>query len=309
MKLLFVDHNFHKKTHSADFFLKILRKSFDVTEHYYARAYKTGSEKAMKDQDIAVIWEFPISRSRFFFPGKRNVFVPMYDNEWGSYWQWKRIAWSGIGVISFCDKLTEHARRCGVTNLLEARYFLDPSSLPHNLGDPKKVFLWERGEITKKIAETLFPPSEGYTFVVKGANDFLPREQYLELLSSCGIVIAPRRKEDIGMAFLEAMAMGKCVVAHNDATMNEYIEDGKTGILFDIKNPTRIDFSEIEKIRNNLPEVVNGYLNRWKSEAVTINGFIANQKPSVPSLVNRLKLAISFPLYLAEGLRVRMSHV
>lgn len=37
----------------------------------------------------------------------------------------KRIAWSGMGVVSFCEKVTEHARRCGVTNILDVRYFPD----------------------------------------------------------------------------------------------------------------------------------------------------------------------------------------
>ena len=86
MKLLFIDHECHKKTRSAEFFLSVLRKAFDVVEHYYSQYYRTGAQKVAKDCDIAVIWEFPISRWRFFFPGKRNVFVPVYDNEWASYY-------------------------------------------------------------------------------------------------------------------------------------------------------------------------------------------------------------------------------
>ena len=215
MKMLFIDHECHRKTCSANFFLGIVRKTFNVVEHYYSRYYHTGSRKAAKNCDIAVIWEFPISRLRFFFPGKRNVFVPMYDNEWASFWQWKRIAWSGMGVISFCGKITRHARRCGVKNILDIRYFPDPSNLPQKEGDPKRIFLWERGEINQTIAEQLFPPLKGYSFDIKRSDEFLARETFLERVARCGIVIAPRRKEGIGMAFLEAMAMGKCVVAND----------------------------------------------------------------------------------------------
>ena len=301
MKLLFIDHEFHKKTHSADFFVNVLRKAFLVTEHGYSRFYRTGAKKAMKGHEVAVIWEFPISRNRFFFPGKRNVFVPMYDNELGSYWQWKRIAWSGMGVISFCDKITTHARRCGVTNLLDVRYFPNPASLPQKPGDSKKVFLWERGDISRQMAERLFPPTEGYSFVVKGANEFLPREQYLDLVASCGIVVAPRRREGIGMAFLEAMAMGKCVVAYNDATMNEYIENGKNGVLFDEANLTCVDSEKVAHVRTALVQSQAGRHSRWESDKEMIGAFIAAQPICRPSFVNGIKLALSYPLYLVEG--------
>ena len=301
MKLLFIDHECHKKTRSAEFFLAVVRKAFEVVEHYYSQYYRTGAQKVAKDCDIAVIWEFPISRWRFFFPGKRNVFVPMYDNEWASYWQWKRIAWSGMGVISFCDKVTEHARRCGVTNILDVRYFPDPDSLPKEKGDPKRVFLWERGEINRSVAEIMFPPSDGYVFDVKGSDDFLSREVYLERISKCGTVIAPRRKEGIGMVFLEAMAMGKCVAANDDATMNEYIKDGENGILFSIDRLAPIGEEKIARVRVNVDGSAARLRARWRRDAERINDFLFKQQPCVPSFANRMKLTLSCPLFLAEG--------
>ena len=135
MKFLFIDHECHKKTRSAEFFLDVVRKGFAVDEHYYANYYKTGANNAISGYDGAIVWEFPIARNKFYFPGKANVFVPMYDNEWASFWQWKRIAWSGMGVISFCDKVSVHARRCGVKNILDVRYFPDPTAFPQVQGD------------------------------------------------------------------------------------------------------------------------------------------------------------------------------
>lgn len=301
MKLLFIDHECHKKTRSAEFFLSVLRKAFDVVEHYYSQYYRTGAQKVAKDCDVAVIWEFPISRWRFFFPGKRNVFVPMYDNEWSSYWQWKRIAWSGMGVISFCDKVTEHARRCGVTKILDVRYFPDPDSLPKGKGDSKRVFLWERGEITRSVAEKLFPPSDGYVFDVKRADEFLERDAYLARIAKCGIVIAPRRKEGIGMAFLEAMAMWRCVVANDEATMNEYIKNGENGILFSADHAGPVPSEAISRAMAGVGASVARLRSRWLADAGKINDFIATQKPCRPSVVNRVKLALSYPLYLLEG--------
>lgn len=301
MKLLFIDHECHKKTRSAEFFLEVIRKAFDVTEHYYSRCYRTESTKTVKGFDTAVIWEFPISRKDFFFHGKKNVFVPMYDNEWGSYWQWKRIAWSGMGVISFCDKVSKHARHCGVANILDVRYFPDPDSLPHETGDPKRVFLWERGEICESVAKSLFPPSEGYIFDIKKDKEFLERHAYLARMAKCGVVIAPRLKEGIGMAFLEAMAMGKCVVAANDATMNEYIRHGETGILFTPGAERPVDKTIVAAVRKNIPATSEKFRARWLADREKINYFIAEQKLCKPSFVSMIKITLSYPVFLLEG--------
>ena len=303
MNVLCLDHVCHKKTKSFDFFADILRTAgVEVAVFYYDRHYIVRPQQDKIDwADIIVYLEFLPSRYRLLFPGKRTVFLPMYDNEWASYWQWKRIAWSGMGVVSFCDKVTEHARRCGVTNILDVRYFPDPASFPQTDGDPKRVFLWERGEIDRSVAEILFPPVDGYVFDVKGADEFLSREVYLERISKCGIVIAPRRKEGIGMVFLEAMAMGKCVVANNDATMNEYIKDGENGILFSIDRLAPISRDKIARVRVNVADSAAMLRARWIRDAARINDFLFKQQPCVPSFANRMKLTLSYPLFLAEG--------
>ena len=62
---------------------------------------------------------------------------------------------------------------------------------------------------------------------------FADHQQLQDLLTHQKVFIAPRLAEGIGMSFLEAMAMGCAVIAQDDATMNEYIVHGKTGILVD----------------------------------------------------------------------------
>ena len=301
MRLLFIDHECHRKTRSTEFFVEVIRKAFSVKEHYYSQAYRTGVAQETSECDVVVTLEFLVSRRKFLVPGKKNIFVPMYDNEWGSFWQWKRIAWSGMGVISFCDKLSAHARKCGVTNILDVRYFPDPAEFPHASGDPKRVFLWERGDIGRSVAERLFPPSAGYVFDVKRADEFLERRAYLERLSQCGIVMAPRRKEGIGMAFLEAMALGKCVVAHDDATMNEYITHGENGILFHLDDPKPVDEAMVLHVLENVGRSAAEFRSRWLLDKAKINTFIADQRPCAPSFVCRFKMALSYPLFLLEG--------
>ena len=284
------------------FFLDILRKENTVRVVYYRKAYECDIPKEDKDwADVIVIWEFLLSRRKLGCAGKPCVFVPMYDNEWDSRWQWRRIAWSGMGVISFCDKVSLHARRCGVTNILDVRYFPDPASLPQRKGDPKRVFLWERGDLAMKIVERLFPSSDGYVFDVKGADEFLERDAYLARIAKCCIVIAPRRKEGIGMAFLEAMAMGRCVVANDDATMNEYIKNGENGILFSADHAGPIPSEAIFRAVAGVGASATRLRLRWLADAGKINDFITTQRPCRPSVVNRVKLALSYPLYLLEG--------
>ena len=154
---------------------------------------------------------------------------------------------------------------------------------------------------SEETAKKLFPLELGYTFDVKKGNDFLSREEYLSRIAACEIVVAPRRKEGIGMAFLEAMAMGKCVVAHNEATMNEYIKDGVNGILFDADRPIAITESRVLSVRSNIHATKEQLYEVWLEDMKKINSFVFTQKSCAPSLLNRLKILLSYPMFLIEG--------
>jgi glycosyltransferase involved in cell wall biosynthesis len=96
----------------------------------------------------------------------------------------------------------------------------------------------------------------------------------LDLIKEKGIYIAPRELEGIGMSFLEAMAIGKAVIAVNNPTMNEYIEHGKNGYLFDLKNPKEIDLSNIEQIQKNAYEFMRNGRKKWEKDMHKIIDFI-----------------------------------
>jgi glycosyltransferase involved in cell wall biosynthesis len=74
------------------------------------------------------------------------------------------------------------------------------------------------------------------------------REQYFHHLSQSNVFFASRTAEGIGMSFLEAMALGICVVAPNAPTMSEYIQHGVNGILYDPKSPAPVDFSRVREL-------------------------------------------------------------
>lgn len=303
MKVLFVDHSYHLKTHSADFFLAVLRQAFEVETFHYDQTYKCSIPRdKLEWADVIIFWEFLYSRRELGVRGKRCIFVPMHDNEWGSKWQWRRIAASGMPIISFCDAITRHALACGVANILDLRYFPAAAELPQTPGEPGRVFLWERGEISLHAMQSVLPPSEGFSFDVKRSDEFLPREEYLRRLSRCEVFIAPRMKEGIGMAFLEAMAMGKCVVANDDATMNEYIKNGETGILRNFtKTPKTISTATVKSVLANVRTTAESASSRWKSDITKIVPFVESTAKLPPLPPQSVSDNLRYVLYLLEG--------
>ena len=273
MNILFVDHVCHRKTRSADFFLDILRAQHTVNCHYYDTYYKCGIPRSkIAAADLIIFWEFLPGRFKIAVNGKPCLFVPMYDNEWGSKWQWRRIARSGMSVLSFCDALTRHAKSCGVKNILTVHYAMDPSRFPQNTGDPRKALYWDRGNFAESTIRALFEADVLDELVVQ--RDFLPPEEYAAFLDRFGVYIAPRAKEGIGMAFLEQIARGKCVVAHDDATMNEYITDGQTGIIRNFSAPQKkISAADIQSVLPNIRAHADKLYARWCLEQSAILPF------------------------------------
>ena len=326
MRILLVDHACHKTTKSFDFFAALLRRCFEVETFYYDQAYRVRiPADKIAWADAIVYLEFLPSRFRIAEPGKRCVFVPMYDNEWGSRWQWKRIADSGMAVVSFCGRVTEHARTCGVKNLLDVRYALPPSPAP---GNSRVAVLWERGQIGIDQLRKLFAPGDldklilvrrpapGQVFppvpedfrkdyrVELHEGGYLPDEEYRTLLSEPGVYVAPRFKEGIGMSFLEALAAGKFVVAHKDATMDEAVEDGLNGRLVDMRNPARIDLPPTDPA-TRLAKAETRYA-RWKKDEERILAFFENLPDSPPCRSSWRPASVSqFLLFVLEGLSMR----
>ena len=94
------------------------------------------------------------------------------------------------------------------------------------------------------------------------------RDEYLQSLRQFNVYVAPRRYEGIGMTFLEAMAMGMCVVAENHPTANEYILPGQNGILYEGNGYRlfplhRIGVDQLEKMGLEARETIRKIYPRW----------------------------------------------
>lgn len=84
-KILFVDHDFHKKTRSSDFFMDILKKRFEV-ELFYLVAdghLDLGLLGAAENADAVVLWQMDFLAPVFLAQGKPTFVIPMYDGSNG----------------------------------------------------------------------------------------------------------------------------------------------------------------------------------------------------------------------------------
>lgn len=56
--------------------------------------------------------------------------------------------------------------------------------------------------------------------------------EVLEYMQACDVVVHPSLADSFSQTIIEAMGIGKCVVAANTAAVPEQIEHGKTGLIF-----------------------------------------------------------------------------
>jgi len=153
--------------------------------------------------------------------------------------------------ISFSRALHQRLSGLGLSSQY-LQYAPDPTGFPQVSWDKgTRAYFWERmpadlderavrqilGCLGVELLEVRMLEDSQFSSEKKGEKEWAEklwekREDYLRLLAQFNIYLAPRRHEGIGMAYLEAMAMGMCVVAENQPTANEYILSGENGILY-----------------------------------------------------------------------------
>lgn len=255
-KALFVDHAFHQKTRSSDFFIEIVGRGFEVEVYYLTpeQSADPGVLTAAVAADVIVLWQMDFLAPVFRAMGKPTIVIPMYDGSAGLpdlHWAFA----SGARFLNFSLRLNERIRLLGGQTML-LRYFPPPAKekeLPRF--DQLNAFFWQRrpdhgvhfdyvdallggeldsfhlhnapdvpGYFPRRTADTPYKFTESTWF--KNKSD------YEACLASSNVFIAPRASEGIGLALLEAMARGMLVLAHDAPTNNEYISNGINGILF-----------------------------------------------------------------------------
>lgn len=191
-------------------------------------------------------------------PDAKLVWIPMWDNVRMRRQNWWDQLPKHLRIVAFSQAVAHRARQAGLT-VLQLQYYKDPRTFgPTNWSGQRVLFYWNRTGLFSReflqqlcttlevdqllVRENLDPgtpsearfswPSRLKNTSVKVIDEALNQEAYLRLLQQAHLYLAPRLFEGVGMSFLEAMASGCCVLAHNGATMNEYIRHGQNGVLF-----------------------------------------------------------------------------
>jgi len=309
MRVAFIDHSFHQKTQSSRFFLDLIRSGWDVDvildTSWDADAPKTEVAFDQDDYDIVIIYQAHEFFRRLHKPHRNLVFVPMYDAMiWGGQFFW-REEFSQAKVVSFSWTLHEQVQR-RTPYSAPFQYFPDPARyrpIEHN--DELRAFFWYR---TRAIGpQTVFDLCRGQTLealTIHNAPDpsheglaawscpdnigrleltswFESERDYVDMVRRHNVFFAPRALEGIGMSFLEAMALGQCVVAPDAPTMNEYISNGTNGVLYPLERPGAVDLARHREIGARARDSVERGFARWQASQPELLDFIAAPRDSL----------------------------
>src|SRR5579862_9009313 len=223
-KLLVIDHAFHAQTRSSDFFLKLLEPHFDATVDYL-NVHPSDIEACVKQvrshaPDLLVLWQVAFRARALIELGLPTTWVPMFDQSRRRWHQnYLEAAQAGVNVLAFCHRVGDFARYWGLP-CREVRYYPDPAGNPDFEANANRVLIWYRGFIQPRelwpmlkgipdlrvvIKHDVDPTMPGAAredgelapFVERVVEGFVPAAEYTELLGSCGLFVAPRRKEGI----------------------------------------------------------------------------------------------------------------
>lgn len=296
-RVAFVGRVPHEKTRSDLPLINLLEEDAAVT--VYRRESMSPSELVRRVNDLApqhvVFYQLPPSFSRHLLRlrCKSLVWVPMWDG-FKPVDLRKRLAYRhyGMRVLCFCRRIYDYIRTIRL-DALYAQYFPAPVRVRRapRSEPPYTIFLWQRDpalgpeqvvqvlgkeNIAKVMLKTDAPAAESAACAVENIVGWLPEDDYLRLLEEADFCFAPRFQEGIGFSFLEPMAHGIPVIGHDDATMNEYIRDGETSLLFDRSFRLRSGLVSPAALHANLTaDFDKGYEN-WRASIPGIKSFIMN---------------------------------
>lgn len=299
-RVLFVDHAFHRKTRSSDFFVAELERALDVEILYLEPGPLQGLDALQSSApiDAVVLWQLDYLAPLFLAQGYPTIVVPMFDGS-GSLPDEHWLASRDAHFINFSLTLHARLRSLGCRSFL-ARYFPAPAAPPQRpVFSSLRAFLWRRRPdegFDVGLVETLFgarllslhvhdapdPPAASWRgrvaasaqFAIERSDWFADRVDYLAALGRANVFVAPREAEGIGHGFLEAMARGMMVVAHNRPTHSEYIADGVNGLLFDVRHPHPLAFESAADLGRCAWQTVEDGRGKWEASIPLMLQFI-----------------------------------
>ena len=316
-KIIFVGHSYHQKTKSNSFIIELLKQKYNV-ELLFDESWLTGEEPDTSFIDesyhAVVFWQNVSVNMLSSIKCNNVIFFPMYDavyDQGDDYW----YNYRNLKIVCFSHTLHEKLNKLSF-NTMYIQYFPECGILQEL--DELSIFFWQRRfEITWNTVKELFykediksihihkavDPSQEFVkpsetdekiYNITYSDWFETKQDYYNVMKSKSIYIAPRSYEGIGFSFLEAMAMGKVVVAADNPTMNEYITHGKNGFLFNVKKPMPIEINDIKEIQKNAYYTVLNGRKKWEEKKHQILDFVEIQPVRKHSLDNKYNINILF---------------
>lgn len=295
-KLIFIGRAYHSKTKSDALILEVLEKRYDV--EIIRRDHVEDKEivaRVNQERPVAVFfWCLPPSFTYHLlkFKCKNIIWAPMWDGFKKLSWKKKLIfRFFNVKVLCFSQVLYDYFQTTGL-KIQRAQCFLKPKLIPQSKTQgPYTFFLWQRDPdigidaVVKmvgqdNIAKIFYKteigdqPHQKYAFEIQKLKDWLPKEEYTELLKTVDFFVAPRKAEGIGFSFLEPMSLGIPIIAYDSATMNEYVVNGENGVLFDDAFCLHQALVSPKKLSERLKQHAENFYARWEEEKKQIVPFI-----------------------------------
>ena len=270
-------------------------------------------EIVSRGYDVTVLYQTERHAKFLNDSGRRVVFVPMYDSCLPfSESFWREL--TNIEILCFCRTLFEQLQAWGL-HAKYAQFFPDPAHFEVNIEQQYAGFFWQRREDPSWNTLRLLvrdaslswinihqaPDLDSTTTTAISKSD---QEQYRlrfsiwsedrgiydRALNQAGIYFAPRLHEGIGMSFLEAMAMGKAVVAADNPTMNEYLTHNVNGYLFNPEDPQPISLDHFRTMGRMARQTIErGYPGWQQSREQIATWLVTGLWPKRRPLVTQCK--------------------
>lgn len=336
-KLLYIGHEYHKKTKSNNFLIRLLETKYEVfcvTYNVGTKKFSGNKEVLGRHFDVLVLWQMPVPvkllKKIFLFD--HGVYIPMYDGTGemsNDFW----IGYRDFNIINFSKTLHERLIKMGLSSYY-IQYF-PPVSSGFIPGKEDEVYFWQRrnsinihtvcnlleqSRIKKMHMHKAVDPDQNFIqpkkiqeqiYQITYSDWYEKKEDMLQDVKEAAIYIAPREYEGIGMSFLEAMAMGKFVIAPDHPTMNEYIRHGVTGYLYDLNDVKPVGNIDIRQIQYNTYAYMKEGCRKWEKRKycildwlekdVTVNHKLLKKAYNEKNIIGKKYLAGRILLITQEG--------
>ena len=303
-RLTYVGHSYHQRTGSTVFVQDLLRTRFEVTplldeswlpDRPPLRAVDVNATRPER----LVFFQLLPRRSELARLACRNItWMPMHDNL--VHYAPRTLAkLRPAGLKALCFAVADRDRLAAAGfETLHVRYYPPAAEPALAAASDFSVFFWMRtpdigwrtvkqllgaarpSRIVLRVAADpghaleMPTPAERAEYRVEVHEGWMEQADYHRLLTGCSVFIAPRPREGIGQATLEAMAAGLAVVAPDWPTMNEYLRHGETGYLYDLRAPAPIDFRDLARVRAAARAACAAGHAQWQAQAPALLDFV-----------------------------------